>query len=443
MSQGRRRSIVSWGRDRREGIERYDEQLERASTAASLSRGLGRSYGDSSLPATSDSAILNTTLADRILAFREASDGRSAVVRAEAGLSLAELHRVFIPRGYFSPVTPGTEFVTLGGMVAADVHGKNQHIAGNFGDHLRSLRIRIADGRVLDISSARENALFEATIGGMGLTGHLLEVEFELERIPSQFIYQEALRIPNIESFEAELRASASRFPFTMGWIDALSRGDSLGRGVLYRGRFAEPDELPRRLPRPPRPARLSIDFPPWVLNPLSIRAFNELKYRGQPRRLDARFTTIEEFFYPLDAIHEWNRMYGRRGFTQYQCVLPRGASARRLLEALAESRAASFLCVIKDFDREGRGTLSFPMPGITLAIDLPRVPYIRDVIARMNRIVIEEGGRIYLAKDRYTTREEYLAMDPRARKFEAIREEWDPARRLRSAQSVRIFGDE
>lgn len=443
MSPGRRRSIISWGRDRREGIELYAERLEAASTHASLSRGLGRSYGDAGLPASSASPILNTTLADRLLFFQEDDGAGRAIVRAEAGLSLAELHRVFIPRGYFSPVTPGTQFVTLGGMVAADVHGKNQHIAGNFGDHLHALRLRAADGRVLDISPAEHPELFAATIGGMGLTGHILEVEFALDRIPSRFIYQEALRIPNLESFEEELRSSAERFPFTMGWIDALSKGDSLGRGVLYRGRFAEPEELPRRLPRPPRAARLSFDFPSWVLNPLSIRAFNELKYRSQPPRLDARFVTLEEFFYPLDAIHEWNRMYGLRGFTQYQCVLPRGSSTRRVLEALAESAAASFLCVIKDFDRIGRGTLSFPMPGMTLAIDLPRAPHIRDIVAKLNRIVIEEGGRVYLAKDRYTTREEYLAMDPRVAEFEAIRDECDPQRVFRSAQSVRIFGDE
>lgn len=442
MSEGRRRSIVSWGRDLREGIELRAERLEAASLKAALSRGLGRSYGDASLPASSEDIILQTDLADRLLEFREIEDGARAIVRAEAGLSLAELHRIFIPRGYFSPVTPGTQFVTLGGMVAADVHGKNQHVAGNFGDHLRALLLRVADGRALELTPREHPELFAATIGGMGLTGHILEVEFTLERIPSPFIYQEALRIPNLEAFEEALHESAETFPFTMGWIDAISGGRSLGRGVLYRGRFAEPDELPRRLPRPPRPARLSVDFPPWILNPLSIRAFNELKYRSQPKALDARIVTLEEFFYPLDAIHEWNRMYGRRGFTQYQCVLPRGASSRRVLEALSKSASASFLCVIKDFDREGRGLLSFPMPGTTLAIDLPRTARAASIVAALNKIVIEEGGRVYLAKDRYTSREDYRAMDPRVPAFEAIRDEWDPGRVFKSAQSVRIFGD-
>ncbi|NLE48986.1 MAG: FAD-binding oxidoreductase, partial [Sandaracinaceae bacterium] len=295
MRTGRRRSIVSWGRDRAEAFELRSERLEEASARAALSRGLGRSYGDASLPHSELALLLSTERADRILSFNE----ESGIVRAEAGLSLAELHRIFIPRGYFSPVTPGTQFVTLGGMVAADVHGKNQHRAGNFGDHLRAIRLRVAGGRVLEVSASSHPELFRATIGGMGLTGHILEVEFALDRIPSRYIYQEALRIPNLETFEEELRSSAARFPFTMGWIDALSRGRQLGRGVLYRGRFAEREELSKRLPRAPRPARLAMDFPSWVLNPWSIRAFNELKYRSQLRRLDSRIVTLEEFFIP------------------------------------------------------------------------------------------------------------------------------------------------
>jgi decaprenylphospho-beta-D-ribofuranose 2-oxidase len=432
---------MGWGRQSRLGVERRGEDLEGLGAFARLSRGLGRSYGDSSLPAAEGEVVLNTTMADRILAF----DERTGVVRAEAGLSLVELHRVFLPKLYFAPVTPGTQFVTLGGMVAADVHGKNQHSAGNFGDHVTALRVRVADGRVVECSRDEHPDLFAATVGGMGLTGHILEVEFRLERIPSPWIVQESIRIENVDRFQEALEASARDWPFTMGWIDAISGGESLGRGVLYRGRWATPEESAVRPPRPRVTARLPVDFPGWVLNPVSIRAFNALKYRSHVPRVQRGLVGIEEFFYPLDAIHDWHRMYGARGFTQYQCVLPRRAgkgSARRVLTLLAELGAASFLCVIKDFGREGPGILSFPEPGVTLAIDIPIRPDTPRVVTALNALVLDEGGRIYLAKDSFTTASELAEMDPRVEAFQKVRDAWDPERRFRSAQSARLFGD-
>lgn len=433
--------LQGWGRQSRLGIERRGEDLERLGAVARLSRGLGRSYGDSSLPAADGEIVLNTTLADRILAFDEAT----GLVRAEAGLSLVDLHRITLPKLMFSPVTPGTQFVTLGGMVAADVHGKNQHTAGNFGDHVTKLRVRVADGRVIECSPDEHPDLFSATIGGMGLTGHILEVEFRLERIPSAAIVQESVRIANVDEFQEELEASAKEWPFSMGWIDAITGGASLGRGVLYRGRWATPEEVAGSPPRPRRAARLPVDFPSWVLNPASIRAFNALKYHSHVPRVQRRVVGIEEFFYPLDAIHDWHRMYGARGFTQYQCVLPRRAgkgSARRVLTLLSNLGAASFLCVIKDFGREGRGILSFPTPGITLAIDIPIRPDTPDVVRALNALVLELGGRVYLAKDSFTTADELARMDPRVEEFQRVREVWDPERRFRSAQSVRLLGD-
>jgi FAD/FMN-containing dehydrogenase len=231
-----------------------------------------------------------------------------------------------------------------------------------------------------------------------------------------------------------------------MGWIDCLARGKNMGRGILMTGRWAEADEAPSRVPKPGFQPSLRFDWPSWVLSGLTIRLFNELYYRKQWRPRSSGIVSHESFYYPLDAIGSWNRMYGRRGFTQYQCVLPREAgrsSARRVLEVLTARGGASFLCVIKDFGRESSGVLSFPRPGITLALDIAVRDDTQDLVDALNEQVLQEGGRIYLAKDSFTRREHFEAMEgPRLDEFRAIRDRWDPNRRFRSAQSVRLLGD-
>ena len=435
-------TLSGWGRHSAQGRELVGEDLETISARAHLSRGLGRSYGDASLPPSDQPDVLNTTFADRILAF----DPESGVLRAESGLALSELNRLLMPRGYFTPVSPGTSFVTLGGMVAADVHGKNQHKDGNFGDHVTTLKMRVADGRVVECSPERHPDLFFATIGGMGLTGHILEIEFGMRRIPSQWIWQESRRIRDIDEFQDALEGAATTWPYTMGWIDCLARGKSMGRGILMTGNWANASEAPAHPPKEGFRPSLRFDWPSWVLNGLTIRAFNELYYRKQWRRESAGIISNQAFTYPLDAIGSWNRMYGRRGFTQYQCVLPREAgrgSARRVLEVLTERGGASFLCVIKDFGREGRGVLSFPRPGITLALDIAVRDDTQALVDALNEQVLAEGGRIYLAKDSFTRREHFEAMEgARLDEFRAVRDRWDPERRFRSAQSVRLLGD-
>ncbi|MFZ1864447.1 MAG: FAD-binding oxidoreductase [Polyangiales bacterium] len=435
-------TLSGWGRHSAEGREHLGEDLERLSLEASLFRGLGRSYGDASLPAADRPDVVNTTFADRILSF----DEQTGLFRAESGFSLSELNRLLMPRGYFTPVSPGTKFVTLGGMVAADVHGKNQHRDGNFGHHVTALKMRVADGRVLQCSPERHPDLFQGTIGGMGLTGHILEVEFGLHRIPSQWIWQETRRIHDIDEFQEALEEAAPEWPYTMGWIDGLARGKHMGRGILMTGRWAQADEAPSGVPKRRFQPRLRFDWPEWLLNGLTIRIFNELYYRKQWRLRSSGIVSHESFYYPLDAIRSWNRMYGRRGFTQYQCVLPREAgrgSARRVLEVLTERGGASFLCVIKDFGRESRGVLSFPRPGITLALDIAVRDDTQALVDALNEQVLLEGGRIYLAKDSFTRREHFEAMEgARLEEFGAIRDRWDPQRRFRSAQSVRLLGD-
>jgi decaprenylphospho-beta-D-ribofuranose 2-oxidase len=423
----------------RPGTEQRSEDLVALSKDAVLFRGLGRSYGDSSLPPSSRPTAGSTLLADRILAF----DENTGVLRAEAGLSLADLIRVVRPRGFFPPVVPGTQFVTLGGMVAADVHGKNHHVDGTFGAHVTGLRVRVADGRIVECGPAVEKDLFRATIGGMGLTAHILEVEFRLRRTPSPWILAENERVRDIDSFIDALKSSAASWPFTLGWIDCLSSGRALGRGVLMRGRWATPEEAPAPLPAAGRRPAIPFVLPTFVLNSWTVRAFNAAYYHA-PRVL-CGVVHPEAFFHPLDAIGDWNRLYGPRGFTQYQCVLPESAgprAARRFLETLTTRGGASMLCVIKDCGDEGIGLLSFPKRGISIACDIPIRDDTQALVDALNERVIAEGGRVYLAKDAFTRPEHFRAMEPRLPAFQEFRRAWDPEGRIRSAQSVRLFGD-
>jgi decaprenylphospho-beta-D-ribofuranose 2-oxidase len=432
-------SLAGWGRLGVPGREQVAEDLERVTRGAVLCRGLGRSYGDSSLPARPDDKVVNTRLANRVLAF----DTDSGVLRAEAGLSLAELNRLFLPRGHFTPVTPGTKFVTLGGMVASDVHGKNHHREGCFGAHVRALRIRLASDDIVEASPTEHADLFYATIGGMGLLGHVLEVEFTLHRVPSSFIWMESERVGDIDEFIAALSAAAPRWPMTMGWIDCLTRGGSLGRGILMAGRWATAEEAKAARHHTTAERTLPFELPNWALNPFTTHAFNAAYYW---HHMDQRRTALVEpqlFFYPLDAVLQWNRIYGPRGFTQYQCVLPRGSSVvREFMERLTRLGGASPLCVIKDCGPEGRGLLSFPLEGTSIAVDMAVSADTQRIVDRLNEFVIAAGGRIYLTKDRFTRAEHFRAMEPRLPAFMAARDTWDPARRLRSAQSQRLFGD-
>ncbi len=408
-----------------------------------LTRGLGRSYGDSSLPPPGVKQVAGSRLADRLLAF----DPQTGLLLAEAGLSLVALNRIFLPRGWFSPVTPGTAWVTLGGMVASDVHGKNHHRDGCFGQHVTRLKLALADGQVVWCSRSPDALpdLFAATIGGMGLTGHILEVEFRMQRLPSPWIWEESERVANIDAYIARLKAAGPEWPFTVGWIDCLTQGPGLGRGILYKGRWATPEEAP---PEPPKPRwRVSLPFslPQFVLGRPTVRLFNFAMFHKHGAKGRRGIRHPEDYFYPLDKIGHWNRAYGRRGLTQYQAVLPQEAGpdvARRFLELLASKGGASFLCVIKDCGPEGEGLLSFPRPGISVALDIAMRDGTQALIDALNRFVIDVGGRIYLTKDLLTRREDFRAMEPRLERFEQVRRKYDPSRRLRSGQSVRLLGD-
>ncbi|MCX4247449.1 FAD-binding oxidoreductase [Paraliomyxa miuraensis] len=433
-------SLTGWGRyPAIEGHTARGEDLEALSRSAVLSRGLGRAYGDSALPPRDAAGpVVVTPLADRILAF----DERTGVLRAEAGLSLATLRELLLPRGWFTPVSPGTRHVTLGGMVAADIHGKNHHVAGCFGRHVRALKIRTGDGEVREIGRDREPELFFATLGGMGLTGHVLEVEVTLERIETPWIYEESERRPNLEAVIETLAEASASWPMTVAWIDTSARGAAMGRGIVMRGRWATKDEAPARPPRKNPSVRVPFDFPSGLVNPVTIKLLNALYYRKHSRRKVAHVVHPETYFWQLDLLDEWNRGFGRRGFTQFQCVLPSSAALyRELLELFQRMGGCSFVTVFKDCGEAGEGMLSFPQRGTSLAVDIPmrKDGATQALVSAMIDVVIANGGRVYLAKDAVATAAQFRRMYPRWEEWMQVRRKYDPHGRLRSAQGVRL----
>lgn len=433
--------VSGWGRSQIVlARELASEDLGAATENACLTRGLGRSYGDASLPAREGDCVALSVRANRLLGF----DEDTGLLRAEAGFSLADLVHSLLPRGWFTPVSPGTQYVTFGGMVASDVHGKNHHQAGNFGRHVRSLRLRTGEGNVVECSRELHPELFVATLGGMGLTGHILEVEVALEKLASPWIEQEIDIAPDLESLLMRLR-EAEDWPLTVSWVDAFAKGRHFGRGVVVKGRWADPERAPAQPPQPrPRPT-VPFEMPSFLLNDWTGRAFYEFYIRIQ--RTGRRIVHPEPFWYPLDAVQHWNRLYGKRGFTQYQCVLPDRDdidAVRRCFELLRSLGATPFLTVVKDLGAEGEGMISFPRPGLTLSLDIPiDRQRIQGVVDRLNELVLSCGGRVYLAKDAFTRAEHYQAMEPRLPAWREVRQKWDPQQRLKSALSVRLLGDE
>ncbi|MGE5545968.1 MAG: FAD-binding oxidoreductase [Solirubrobacterales bacterium] len=404
-----------------------------------IARGNGRAYGDAALQ---PNLTVSTRHLDRFLAF----DSATGRLTCEAGTRLDTILEIFVPRGWFPAVTPGTKYVTVGGMIAADVHGKNHHVAGSFGRYVDGLAVLLADGRVVECSREREPDLFAATIGGMGLTGIILSATFRLARIPSAFIRSETVRAPNLEATLEAFEAAAG-WTNTVSWIDCLSGGPRLGRSLLSRGEFAMSDELPVELRKAPfhspskRTLRVPVDFPAWVLNSWSARAFNALYYAASPRLPEPKLVHYDGFFYPLDRLLEWNRIYGRAGFTQYQCVLPKQAGREglhRLLKTIQRSGLGSFLAVLKLFGRQD-GLMSFPLEGYALALDFPLTSPTLGMLFELDAIVADHGGRIYLAKDARSTPALLRRGYPHLAEFQRIRSRWGACGRMQSLLAERL----
>ena len=422
------------------------DELAKASLDAGprgvIARGLGRAYGDAAMNA--GGLVVEATGVTGVLDL----DPVTGVVRALAGTSFDDLMRVTIPQGWFVPVTPGTRFVTIGGAIASDVHGKDHHAAGTFGLHVRSMVLGLPDGttRVLTPESTPDELW--ATCGGMGLTGTIVEATIALRPIETSLISTDIDRAPDLDSALALLTKGEHRYRASAAWIDLVARGRNMGRSVLYQGDFATLEQFeadgrtgdplafdpPKLVPAPPAPSGL--------LNRFSIRAFNELWFRKEPRRRRDELQTITKFYYPLDMFDHWNRLYGPRGFLQWQCLVPFGQEdlLRWVVESISGSHTASFLAVLKRFGPASPGPLSFPGPGWTLALDIPvGGQSLRDLLTGLDHRIAESGGRVYLAKDSVLHPELVPRMYPRLDEWRSVRDRLDPERRLTSDLARRL----
>lgn len=407
-----------------------------------LARGLGRSYGDAALNARG--ITLDLTRMNRMLSF----DDRRGILTCEAGTSYEEILRTFVPRGWFPAVTPGTRFVTVGGAVAHDVHGKNHHQDGAFSRFVESFRLLTGKGEIVECSRDQNVDLFKATLGGLGLTGIILDVSFRLKRIETAFLKQKTVRTKDLFHTLALFDQLDADFPYSVAWIDCLARGSSRGRGVAFFGKHSGKDEL-----RDPsgaysltlhRGSRLTYPFttPSWLLNRFTVGGFNRVFRWKHPREKSDESVHYGPFFYPLDFIHNWNRAYGKRGFTQFQCVLPEETGRKALdtiLTATGRHGQASFLSVLKKMGPADEGFLSFPLRGFTLSMDFPIKAGIAKFLLELTKVVLDHGGRMYLAKDATLDPESFRKMYPLYDNWRSVVATVNPDGLIRSEMAERL----
>jgi decaprenylphospho-beta-D-ribofuranose 2-oxidase len=432
--------LSGWGRSRRvrtqaarpERVRDVIAAMGEADEKGIIAYGAGRSYGDAAL--NDGGRTILTGRLNRILTF----DSESGEMVAEPGVTFRELIDVFLPRGYLPPACPGTAYTTLGGAVANDVHGKNHESAGSFGDHVVWFELVTPAGERVRCSPQDNADLFFATIGGLGLTGVIVTVCLRLKRVPSNALVVRHRRMADIEAFLAAFAVRDADSEYSVGWIDGLAGGKQIGRGVLQTARPA--DQAVTVKPHADR--LMPFDLPEMALNRWTVAAFNALYLRRVPAAGTERLTPCDSFLFPLDSLLEWNRIYGRRGFHQFQCVVPEEGAAialRLLLGEVVRSRRASFLAVLKRLGAAGLGFLSFPMPGYTLALDFPNRAGVEGLLQKLERITLDRGGRVYLAKDSSLTPAALPAMYPELAQFRAVLETVDPRARMQSDMARRL----
>jgi decaprenylphospho-beta-D-ribofuranose 2-oxidase len=422
-----------------EGRDEVPTILEKASARGSIARGLGRSYGDAAQ--RSGGSIITL---ERHRAIDWLTDGR---IRAEAGVSFDELIGEVVPRGFFVPVTPGTRQVTIGGAIAADIHGKNHHRDGSLADHLESVTLMLPDGEQREVSPADDAELFWATVGGMGLTGIILSAVVRLIPIETSLMVVETRRASDLEALMAAMAEGDQHHRYSVAWVDLVATGTHLGRGVIMHGDHAGSSDVTGRQSeeplayRPPKPRAIPWAPPVGLVNRWTARAFNELWYRKSPRSRVGQLQSIPSFFHPLDAISNWNIVYGPSGFLQYQFVVPSGASDTlvEIARRIASSGFPSSLTVLKRMGPGNDGLLSFPLEGWTLAVDFPVAEGIDEFLDRLDELVVGAGGRVYLAKDSRMRPEMIPLMYPRLDRFAKVRTRVDPKGLLKSDLAVRL----
>lgn len=404
-----------------------------------IGRGMGRCYGDSSLAETTVSSLKM----NHFLAF----DNQTGILTCEAGVTYEDLLNTFVPKGWFPPVTPGTKFVSIGGAVASDVHGKNHHVEGSFSHHTLSFQLMLASGEIMTCSREENEPIFWATFGGMGLTGIILQVTFQLKKIETSYIKVTSIKAKNLSEI-LNLLTQFEHTTYSVAWIDCVKSGDSMGRSLLMKGEHATLEDIKntRFATKPlaiPQKFKLTVPFylPSFTLNKLTVGLFNFGIYNTQLSKEVNHIQDYDSFFYPLDVIHHWNRIYGKRGFTQYQFVIPKEAgyeAMKKILEMVVKAGMASFLAVLKTFGKQD-GLLSFPMEGYTLTLDFPIMPTLFSILDTLDEVVSSYGGRIYLTKDVRVSPEMFAKMYPKLPEFQAILDKIDTGHAIQSLQSKRL----
>jgi decaprenylphospho-beta-D-ribofuranose 2-oxidase len=394
-----------------------------------IPRGMGRSYGDSA----NAPHILQTTYLDHYIDF----DARAGTLTCEAGVTLREILSLIVPKGWFLPVTPGTSLVTIGGAIASDVHGKNHHIAGTLTQHVSSLKMLLGTGEIVTTSPTVKSDLFHATCGGMGLTGVILSATIQLKPIRSSNIKQTTIKADCLEAVYEQFEAH-QQSTYSVAWIDCLATGRRLGRSILMLGEHAEDGELDVSMSKA---MTIPAFMPSQLLNQSTVKAFNSLCYA---KASGQSTTTIpfQPYFYPLDKLNDWNKLYGRNGFVQYQFVLPKAAGIegmRKILTKISDSGTGSFLAVLKMFGTQNQNLLSFPIEGYTLALDFKMNTHTVSLIKELDTMVAEMGGRIYLSKDALMTEQTFKVSYPRWQEFEKLREKYGAIGNFASSQSKRL----
>lgn len=440
-----KQEVTNWGNYPKQQSEvfsfRFEDEVQKhlSNGFSGIVRGNGRCYGDASLA----DQIISTTSFQSILEFDEVN----GILNCQAGLTLDHILEVIVPKGWFLPVTPGTKFITVGGALASDVHGKNHHAEGTFGDNVLSFEMITGTGEQLVVTRESHPDLFYATAGGMGLTGIILSVRFQLKKIETSFITQKKIKARNLDEAMDLFQANA-HYTYSMSWIDCLQSGKKIGRSLLMMGEHSKLDELPSEKRKNPLVTNNKVLFnmpvylPAFTLNSLSIRSFNLLYYGKELKKEAQSVIPYDPFFYPLDAILNWNRMYGKPGFVQYQFVLPLESSKEGLeviLKKINDKGMGSFLAVLKLFGEENPGFISFPFKGYTLALDFPVKKGLFEFLDELDAVVKDFNGRIYLTKDARMDKTMFLDTYPRVDRFFDTVKKYNPGQ-FTSTQSDRLM---
>jgi decaprenylphospho-beta-D-ribofuranose 2-oxidase len=406
-----------------------DDYRQYLSNGPLIARGNGRSYGDSALA----ERVMSMLDCNQLLAF----DAANGILHCESGVLLGDIINVFLEQGWFPGVVPGTQWITVGGAIASDIHGKNHHLVGCFSEFVKSFKLLLPSGDIVQCSRSEHPKLFHATCGGMGLTGIILSAELQLIKVPGDKIIQSVTPTRNWQSL-LELFNEKQKATYSVAWLDCLARGKHFGRGLFITGEHATDEQSPH-LSRPAKsfPAKPMS----WLLNKYSMRAFNAHYYRNQ-KRSDEQHISLEDYFFPLDSVRNWNQFYGKRGFIQYQCVLPLHCAEKALTEVfnkLQDSGESALLAVLKRFGDENQNLLSFPMPGFTLALDFKASRQLPDFIKQLDDVVSYYGGRVYLTKDALVSAETFERMEPDCDPFRQLRAELGADKIFNSLQSIRL----